>query len=56
LTPEIPAFFLPWAFAVKTQIPLNPLLLKGDFKPPLEKVGQGGFFIFGGEIFVVIDV
>ena len=28
---------------VKTQIPLNPPLPKGDFEPPFEKGGQGGF-------------
>jgi len=37
------------------QIPLNPPFTKGDFLrdaaqfPPLEKGGQGGFFIAGGE-------
>ncbi len=36
-------------FNVKSQIPLNPHLLKGNFKPPFEKGGQGGFFVAGGE-------
>ena len=33
----------PQAFSLKPQIPLNPPLLKGDFNPPFEKGGQGGF-------------
>ena len=32
-------------FTGKIQIPLNPPLPKGDFNPPFEKGGQGGFFI-----------
>jgi hypothetical protein len=32
----------------KLQIPLNPPFPKGDFNTPLEKGGQGGFFIAGG--------
>ena len=31
-------------FTVKTQIPLNPPLLKGDFTTPLWKRGAGGIF------------
>jgi hypothetical protein len=31
-------------FTVKSKIPLNPPLIKGDLKPPfLEKEGKGGF-------------
>ena len=37
----------------KLQIPLNPPFQRGTLIPPFEKGGQGGFFILGGETFVV---
>jgi hypothetical protein len=37
-------FMVAAGFTVKTQIPLNPPLLKGDFTTPLWKRGAGGIF------------
>ena len=46
----------PVRLTVKSQIPLNPPLSKGDFTPPFEKGGQGGFFILGVSRMWLMDV
>jgi hypothetical protein len=41
------------SFTVKTKIPLNPPLEKGDFLNPLFQKGAGGIFLPGGDKLVV---
>ena len=46
--------FVAAGFTVKNfKSPYIPLFQRGTLIPPFEKGGQGGFFILGGEIFVV---